>query len=54
MKEEKLQLIPQKLKKKSTEEYYEQLNASKFDNLEETDNFLDTYKPTKIESGRNR
>ena len=58
MKEEKLQLIPQKykkkLKKKPTREYYEQLHANKFDNLEETDNLLDTYKLTKIESGRNR
>ena len=45
MKEKKLQLIPQKYKKKkkSTTEYYEQLHASKSDNLEETDNFLDIY-----------
>ena len=35
----------QKIKKKR--EYYEQLYANKFDNLEERDNFLQTYSPPK-------
>ena len=30
-------------KKKSMREYYKQFYANKFDNLEETDNFLETY-----------
>ena len=47
MKKEKSQCILQKLKKK-IREYYEQLQAKKFDNLEETDNFLDTYSPPKL------
>ena len=29
-------------------EYYEQLYANKFDNLEEMDNFLETYSPPKL------
>ena len=29
-------------------EYYEQLYANKFDNLEETDNFLETYSLPKL------
>ena len=29
--------------KKTMREFYEQLYANKFDNLEEMDNFLDTY-----------
>jgi len=33
MKEEKSQLILQKLKKKKIREYYEQLHANKFHNL---------------------
>ena len=42
MKKEKFQLILQKYKK-PFREYYEQLYANKFDNLEEMDNFLETY-----------
>ena len=38
---EKSQLISQKYKKKK-KEYYEQLYANRFDNLEEMDNFLET------------
>ena len=33
---------------KTIREYYEQLHASKFDNPEEMDNFLETYSPTKL------
>ena len=29
-------------------EYYEQLYANKFDNLEEMDNFLEPYRPPKL------
>ena len=44
MKEEKSQLILQKYKKKKNiKEYYEQLHANKLDNLDEMDNFLETY-----------
>ena len=43
MKKEKSQQILQKYKKKK-KEYYEQLHANKFDNLEEMDNFLETYR----------
>ena len=38
---------------KKIREYYEQLHANKFDNLEEMDNFLETH-PAKTESRRNR
>ena len=41
MKKEKYQLIPQRYKK-NIREYYEQLYANKFDNLEEMDNILET------------
>ena len=41
MKKEKSQQILQKYKKK-IQEYYQQLYANKFDNLEEMDNFLET------------
>ena len=41
MKKEKFQWILQKYKK-TIREYYEQLYANKSDNLEETDNFLQT------------
>ena len=34
--------------KKTIRESYGQLHASKFDNLEETDNFLETYSPPKL------
>ena len=34
--------------KKTMREYYEQLYANKFDNLEEMDNFLETYSPPKV------
>ena len=33
---------------KTLKEYYERLYANKFDNLEETDNFLETYSPPKL------
>ena len=33
---------------KNIREYYEQLYANKFDNLEEMDNFLETYSPPKL------
>ena len=46
MKEKKSQLIPQTYKK--IREYYEQLYAKKFDNLEEMDKFLETYSPPKM------
>ena len=42
MKKEKSQLIPLKYKK-ITKEYYEQLYANKFDNLEKMDNVLETW-----------
>ena len=33
---------------KTVTEYYEQLHVDKFDNLEETDNFLETFSPPKL------
>ena len=39
--------MPQKYKK-TIKEYCEQLHANKFDNLEEMDNFLETYSPPKL------
>ena len=33
---------------KTMREYYEQLHANKFDNLEEIDNFLETYSLPKL------
>ena len=48
MKKDKSQWILQKYKKKPLREYYEQLYAIKFDNLEETDNFLETYSLPKV------
>ena len=33
---------------KTVREYYEQLHANKFDNLEEMDNFLETYSLPKL------
>ena len=33
---------------KTIREYYKQLYANKFDNLEETDKFLETYHPPKL------
>src|SRR5512145_3170032 len=47
MKKEKSQQILQKYKKKM-QEYYEQLYANKFDNLEEMDNFLESYSLPKL------
>ena len=39
-------MILQQCKKKK--KYYEKLYANKFDNLEEMDNFLETYSPPKL------
>ena len=51
MRKEKSQLIPQKYqKKKKFREHYEQLYANKFENPEETDNFLEIYSPPKNKS----
>ena len=36
---------------KTIREYYEQLYANKFDNLEKTDNFLETYSLPKLNQG---
>ena len=36
------------IQKKKRREYYEQLHADKFYNLEEMDNFLETYNPPKL------
>ena len=36
---------------KTIREYYEKLYANKFDNLEETDKFLETYHPPKLNRG---
>ena len=47
MKKGKSQQILQKYKK-TTREYYKQLYAYEFDNLEEIDNFLETYSPPKL------
>ena len=41
MKEERLQLIPQKYK--NVRNYYEELYAKKFENLGEMDTFLEKY-----------
>ena len=35
-------------------DYYQQLYANKMDNLEEMDRFLEKYKLSKTEPGRNR
>ena len=47
MKKGKSQWIPQNYKK-TIREVYEQLYAKKFDNLEEMDNFLETYSLLKL------
>ena len=47
MKKEKSQRIQQKYKK-TIREYYEQLYGNKFDNLEEMDNFLESYSLPKL------
>ena len=47
MKKKKSQWILQKYKK-TISEYYEQLCANKFDNLEEMGKFLETYSPPKL------
>ena len=47
MKKDKSQQILQKYKK-TVREYHEQLHANKFDDLEEMDNFLETYNPSKL------
>ena len=46
MKMEKSQIL-QKYKK-TVREYYEELHANKFYNLEKKDNFLKTYSPPKL------
>ena len=48
MKSEKSKWILQKYKNTQHREYYEQLYANKFDNLEEMDNFLETFSPPKV------
>ena len=48
MKKEKSQQILQKYKKKTIREYYEQLYANKFDNLEEMFSFLESYNLPKL------
>ena len=47
MKKENSQQMLQNIQK-IIREYNEQLYANKFDNLEEIDNFLETYKPPKL------
>ena len=47
MTKQKLQQTIQKYKK-TMREYYEQLYVNKFDNLEEMDNFLETYSLPKL------
>ena len=47
MKKENSQQMLQNIRK-IIREYNEQLYANKFDNLEEIDNFLETYKPPKL------
>ena len=47
MKKKKSQRIQQK-HKKILREYYEQLYGNKFDNLEEMDNFLESYSLPKL------
>ena len=47
MKKEKSQWIWQKYKK-TIREYYEQLYGNKFDNVEEMDNFLESYSLPKL------
>ena len=47
MKKEKSQWILQKYKK-TMQEYYERLYANKFDNLEEMDNFIESYSLPKL------
>ena len=39
---------------KTVREYYEQLYVNKFDNLEEKDKFLETYRLPKLKTVRNR
>ena len=39
-------------KKKNIREYYEQFLANKLDNLEEMDNFLETYSSPKLNQGK--
>ena len=51
MKKEKSQWILQKYKK-TLREYYEQLYGKKFDNLKETDNFIDSL--PKLNQEKNR
>ena len=43
-----IQTNKQTNKQKTIREYYEQLYANKFDNLEEMDNFLETYSSPKL------
>ena len=47
MKEERLQLIPQKYKG-ILRNYYKELNAKKFENLGEMDKFLEKYNLSKL------
>ena len=53
MKKEKSQWILQKYKN-TIREYYEQLYANKFDNLEEMGNFLESYSLPKLNLRINR
>ena len=48
MKKEQSQKPKKNKQKKNIRQYYEQLYDNKFDNLEEMDNSLETYSPSKL------